>query len=116
MNIYSYVDDVMTRIPTEQYTQGIAAETANQLAELFKTLGDPTRLRIVALLMTQELTVQAIADALAISQSAISHQLRILRQLRLVRFRKNGRNVFYALDDDHIRILFEQGLQHVEHG
>jgi ArsR family transcriptional regulator, lead/cadmium/zinc/bismuth-responsive transcriptional repressor len=106
----------MTRIPTEQYTQGITAETANQLAELFKTLGDPTRLRIVALLMTQELTVQAIADALAISQSAISHQLRILRQLRLVRFRKNGRNVFYALDDDHIRILFEQGLQHVEHG
>jgi ArsR family transcriptional regulator len=90
--------------------------TANRLAELFKALSDPTRLRIIAHLLHGEATVQALERDLGMSQSAISHQLRGLRQLRLVRFRKEGRFVFYALDDDHVRLLFEQGLLHITHG
>lgn len=94
----------------------IALPTANRLAELFKALSDPTRLRIIGLLVEQEVCVHTLGSALGMSQSAVSHQLRYLRQLRLVRFRKEGRHVFYALDDDHVRGLLAQGLLHVEHG
>ncbi|MBL8145574.1 MAG: helix-turn-helix transcriptional regulator [Anaerolineae bacterium] len=90
--------------------------TANRLAELFKALSDPTRLRIIGLLVDHEICVHTLGESLGMSQSAISHQLRYLRQLHLVRFRKEGRHVFYALDDDHVRALLAQGLLHVEHG
>lgn len=96
--------------------QLVDQQTANQLAEVFKALSDPTRLRIISLLLDHEVCVHTLEDALGMSQSAISHQLRVLRQLNLVRFRKEGRHVYYALDDEHVRGLFEQGLLHVEHG
>lgn len=90
--------------------------TANRLAELFKALSDPTRLRIIGLLVEHEVCVHTLGETLGMSQPAISHQLRYLRQLQLVRYRKEGRHVFYALDDDHVRVLLAQGLLHVEHG
>jgi len=94
----------------------IDTPTANRLAEIFKALSDPSRLRLISLLMEHEVCVHSLETAVGMSQSAISHQLRYLRQLNLVRFRKEGRHVYYALDDDHVRELFAQGLLHVEHG
>src|SRR5881409_1240116 len=84
------------------------------LAETFKVLGDTTRVRILDALARAELCVQDLADVLGLTQSAVSHQLRLLRSMRLVRTRRDGRQIFYALDDDHILRLFEQGLEHVE--
>jgi ArsR family transcriptional regulator len=84
------------------------------LAETFRALGDTTRVRILDALSRAELCVQDLADLLGLTQSAVSHQLRLLRAMRLVRTRRDGRLVFYALDDDHIVKLFEQGLEHVE--
>jgi ArsR family transcriptional regulator, lead/cadmium/zinc/bismuth-responsive transcriptional repressor len=92
----------------------IAPGLAATLAETFRALGDPTRVRILDALSRAELCVCDIAALLSISDSAISHQLRLLRNLRLVRSRRAGRMVFYALDDDHITRLFAQGLEHVE--
>jgi len=84
------------------------------LAETFKVLGDMTRVRILDALSRSELCVQDVADMLGVTQSAVSHQLRLLRSMRLVRTRREGRQIFYALDDDHIVKLFAQGLEHVE--
>ena len=89
---------------------------AMRLAEFFKTLGDPTRLRIISALAEGEACVHELAEALGITQSAVSHQLRLLRHQGVVRYRKVGRHVYYALDDEHIRDLFVQGLEHIEHG
>ncbi len=86
-----------------------------QLAELFKVLGDPTRLKIVQLLLVQELCVSHIAEVMGMGQSAISHQLRVLRQARLVTYRKEGKTAYYSLNDDHVEILVKQGLDHVSH-
>ena len=83
------------------------------LAELFKAPGDFTRVRILFALSIHELCVCALAEVLAMSQSAISHQLRLLRAAKLVRYRKEGKNVYYSLDDDHVRALLLQGLEHV---
>ncbi len=93
----------------------LAQPTAERLAEIFKALSDPTRLRLISLLLEHEVCVHVLQDALDMSQSAISHQLRLLRQLNLVRFRKEGRHVYYALDDEHVHKLFQQGLLHAEH-
>jgi DNA-binding transcriptional ArsR family regulator len=90
--------------------------TSTHLADLFSALSDPTRLRIISVLLESELNVGDIAGKLQMTESAVSHQLRGLRQLRLVRARKNGRQVYYALDDDHIAKLYRLGLDHVEHG
>jgi DNA-binding transcriptional ArsR family regulator len=84
------------------------------LAETFKVLGDPTRVRILDALSKAELCVCDIAALLGLGESAVSHQLRLLRAVRLVRSRREGRMVFYTLDDQHIVRLFEQGLRHVE--
>lgn len=89
---------------------------AEQLAELFRTLSDPSRVRIIAALMEGETNVGTLAEIVGISESAVSHQLRTLRQMRLVRTRKQGREVYYALDDDHVADLFQRGLDHVLHG
>ncbi len=94
----------------------IDTQTANRVAEIFKALSDPTRLRIISALVERELCVHTLTEVLGVSQSAISHQLRLMRQLHLVRFRKEGRHVYYTLDDDHIRDLFQQGLLHIKHG
>ena len=90
--------------------------TVNHLADLFSALSDPTRLRIISVLLEGELNVGDIATQLEMTESAVSHQLRGLRQLRLVRSRKAGRQVYYTLDDDHVARLYRLGLDHVEHG
>jgi DNA-binding transcriptional ArsR family regulator len=88
--------------------------TVVSLAETFRALGDPTRVRILDALAQGELCVCEIATLVKLSESAVSHQLRLLRSLRIVRSRRHGRMVFYALDDDHVRHLFAQALRHVE--
>jgi DNA-binding transcriptional ArsR family regulator len=89
--------------------------TAARLAETFRALSDPTRLRVISLLAQAELCVCDLAVALDVSQSAMSHQLRTLRDLRLVRRRREGRQMFYTLDDAHVADLFQRGLEHVAH-
>jgi ArsR family transcriptional regulator len=90
-------------------------ETAERLAKVFHAIADPTRIRILSALAEAELCVSDLAAALGMSISAISHQLRLLRELRVVRKRREGKHVYYALDDDHVRDLFERGLEHVQH-
>src|SRR4029450_9612392 len=92
------------------------ASTVERLAELFKALGDPTRVRLLSALAAAELCVCDLATLLTLSESAVSHQLRLLRSLRLVRARRDGRMVFYHLDDDHIVRLLAQGREHAEEG
>lgn len=84
-----------------------------RLADTFKVLGDPTRLKIINALANKELCVCDISELLDMTQSAISHQLRKLRDMNLVKYRKEGRVVYYSLDDHHILQLFCQGLDHV---
>jgi ArsR family transcriptional regulator, lead/cadmium/zinc/bismuth-responsive transcriptional repressor len=88
---------------------------ALRLADLFRTLSDASRLRIISALLENELNVGDLAQMLGMSESAVSHQLRGLRQMRLVRMRKQGREVFYALDDSHVSELFRRGLEHLGH-
>jgi len=90
--------------------------TATRLAQLFKALSDPTRVRIMSALAHTELCVYDLAATLGMSQSAVSHQLRRLRELHLVRYRKAGRHVYYQLDDEHVFELFQGGLEHITHG
>ncbi len=96
--------------------RSVDERTAAQVAELFRALGDASRVRLIAALLGGEMHVGALAEAVGISESALSHHLRGLRQLRLVRARREGRQVFYSLDDDHVVDLFLRGLDHVEHG
>ena len=92
-------------------------ETLYNLSELFKVFGDSTRIRILyELLRCEELCVQHLAERLSMGQSAISHQLRILRGAGLVRPRREGKTVFYALDDDHVRGIIRAGMEHISHG
>lgn len=83
-----------------------------RIAELFKAFGDPTRVQILSLLQ-KELCVNEIAEAVELSQSAISHQLRILKQMHLIKYRREGKNILYSLADDHVRTILEMGLEHV---
>ncbi len=89
--------------------------STSRLAELFKMLGDPTRIRIIAAVSTTELCVYDIAAVVGLSQSAISHQLRLLRAVGLVQARKAGKHVMYRLDDEHVAELFRGGLEHIAH-
>jgi DNA-binding transcriptional ArsR family regulator len=89
--------------------------TAAIVAELFAALSDTSRVRIISTLVNGERNVSSIARAVGISESAVSHQLRSLRQMRLVHTRKQGRQVFYCLDDEHIIDLYRRGLDHVLH-
>ncbi|WP_254906470.1 ArsR/SmtB family transcription factor [Clostridium tyrobutyricum] len=88
-------------------------DTFIKLSSLFKVLGDYTRIKIIYALFKTELCVCDIAEVLNMSQSAISHQLRILKSARLVKFRRDGKLVYYSLDDEHINQLFNAGLEHV---
>ena len=90
-------------------------EALLKLAELFKILGDPTRLKIVELLLENEMCVNHIAETMGMGQSAISHQLRVLRQARLVIYRKEGKTAYYSLNDDHVEGLVRMGMDHVAH-
>ena len=87
--------------------------TLYALADLFKVFGDPTRIRILYALSAQELCVCDIASVLDMTQSAISHQLRILKQMKLVKFRREGKTVYYSLADSHVETILNQGLDHV---
>lgn len=84
------------------------------LAELFKVFGDSTRIRILFVLFEAEVCVCDLAEALHMTQSAISHQLKILKQSRLVKSRREGKSVFYSLADDHVRSIIDQGREHIE--
>ena len=84
------------------------------LAELFKVFGDSTRIRILYVLFEDELCVGDIAELLNMSQSSVSHQLRILKDAKLVKFRREGKSIFYALDDEHVYHILEMGMEHVE--
>jgi DNA-binding transcriptional ArsR family regulator len=98
-------------------TRLVSEDAAGDLADTFRVLGDPTRVRLIDALSHGELCVCDLAAVIGLSESAVSHQLRLLRSMRLVRARKSGRQVFYALDDHHILDLFAQGRRHVEeHG
>ncbi|MBF4693078.1 ArsR/SmtB family transcription factor [Fusibacter ferrireducens] len=90
-------------------------DMASSVADIFKVFGDPTRIKILYLLITSELCVQAISSSLDMTQSAISHQLRVLKQAGLVKNRKEGKVVYYSLDDDHVLTILTQGIDHVIH-
>jgi DNA-binding transcriptional ArsR family regulator len=92
------------------------AHTIDGLTEIFRVLGDPTRVRILDLLSRSELCVGDLSAQLGVSDSAVSHQLRLLRNTRIVRARREGRMIIYALDDRHVLALFRQGLKHVQEG
>ncbi len=91
----------------------LSGEVIQAMAESFKALADPTRLRILALLSEGEQCVGDLADHLDVSQSAVSHQLRLLRSLDIVRYRKDGREVYYDLADDHVRDILSRTLEHI---
>lgn len=88
-------------------------QTLEAIAELFKAFGDPTRVRILSCLLDKELCVSDIAEAVELSQSATSHQLRGLKQMHLIKYRRDGKNVLYSLADDHVRTILEMGREHV---
>lgn len=89
-------------------------DTLLDVSELFKVLGDSTRAKILFVLLVSEMCVCDLSQLLGMSVSAVSHQLRILRQAQLVRYRREGKTVFYALSDEHVRTLLSQGLEHVQ--
>ncbi|TCT14868.1 ArsR family transcriptional regulator [Natranaerovirga pectinivora] len=88
-------------------------ESLYDLADVFKVFGDTTRIKIIYALFSSEMCVCDIAVLLNMTQSAISHQLRVLKQARLVKYRKEGKVVYYSLDDDHVKQIFDQGLDHI---
>ena len=106
-----YVDDEKIRRVTNTL-KPLAA--ISLLADTFRALGDPTRIRIAHALSHEELCVCDLANLVGVSQSAVSHSLRVLRQMNLVRFRKEGKIAYYSLDDEHIDHLLEEGFRHVE--
>lgn len=106
----------MAQAILQEPTSPLDENSAAQVAELFRALGDTSRVQIIAALTQGETNVSALAELVQISESAVSHHLRHLRQMRLVRARKDGRYVYYALDDTHVGDLFRCGLEHVLHG
>ena len=94
----------------------VTLETASNLANLFEALSDPTRIRIISALIEGEIGVGDLVERIGLTKSAVSHQLRGLRDKRLIRTRKQGRNVFVCIDDEHVIELFKRGLDHVLHG
>nr|WP_230758895.1 metalloregulator ArsR/SmtB family transcription factor [Teretinema zuelzerae] len=102
------VSCVKSRMPAE--------ELLAELGDFFKTFGDSTRIRIVSALMYGELCVCDIAATLGASESAVSHQLRVLRQAKIVRSRRDGKQIFYSIDDEHVGILVSVGLEHLREG
>ena len=91
----------------------IDEEILYDLADLFKVFSDTTRIKILFDLMDKDLCVADIAETIGASQSAVSHQLRILKQARLVKFQREGKNVIYALSDDHVHTMLDQGMTHI---
>lgn len=96
-------------------TQEVSLEVLFELSEFFKFFGDTTRIRIIRILIAGEISVNEIAEKLKLEQSVVSHQLRILRTANLVKPRREGRKMFYSLDDEHIEEIFNAGLTHILH-
>jgi len=94
---------------------GLPPALAREIAAIFASLSHPTRLRLINALLSQEMCVSELAAALGMSQSAVSHQLSDMREAQLVRSRRDGRRVYYILDDPHVRDLFQQALEHAQH-
>ena len=110
-NTYIYVDqEILDKIEEKMPPE----EELQDLADFFKVFGDATRLKILNVLLCSEMCVYDIATVLGMSQSAISHQLRVLKQMDLVKNRREGKTIFYALADDHISTILNQGLDHIE--
>lgn len=105
------VHEELLRIVDEKLPE---EEELYDLAELFKVFGDSTRIRILFVLFEAEVCVCDLAQALSMTQSAVSHQLRILKQNKLVKSRREGKSVFYSLADDHVRSIIDQGREHIE--
>ena len=103
------MEDIVSKVRAKMPSE----DTIYDLAELFKVFGDSTRTKILSCLEISELCVDDIAACLDMSKSSVSHQLRILRQSKLVKARKSGKEVFYSLDDDHVTKIFECGLSHI---
>lgn len=99
------VEKVNEKMPNE--------ETLYDLAELYKVFGDSTRIKILYVLFESEMCVCDIAQALNMSSSAISHQLKVLKQSQLVKFRRDGKSIFYSLSDEHVRTILDQGIEHI---
>ena len=95
--------------------KNLSLDTLFELSEFFKFFGDTTRIRIIEILMSGEISVNEIAEKLQLGQSAVSHQLRILRTAGLVKPRRAGRTIYYSLDDEHIGMIFKTGLAHILH-
>lgn len=102
-------EDAVERVQKEMLPQ----EKFNDLGTLFKMFSDPTRLKILSILFKEELCVCDISVLLEMTQSAVSHQLSVLRQNRLIKYRRNGKNIYYSLDDEHIQVIYDAGLAHI---
>ena len=111
MNTCSYIKNNGRKAPE----QDVSLDTLFELSEFFKFFGDTTRIRIIHLMLSGELSVNEIAEKLNLEQSVVSHQLRILRTANLVKPRRDGRKMFYSLDDEHIGLIFNTGLTHILH-
>ena len=106
MNIYSYKGDAKMKLLDE--------DKVIDLSELFKIFGDSTRIKIINVLLNNELCVSDISEKINVSQSAVSHQLRILKQSKLVKYRKEGQTIYYSLADDHVEKIFMMGVDHID--
>ena len=100
------VEKIKKAMPTDEFLF--------DMAELFKVFGDSTRMKIISALLNNELCVGEIANITGTTSSAISHQLRVLKQAKLVKYRREGKTIFYSLDDDHVKELYELGEKHIE--
>lgn len=100
------VEKVKKSMPTDEFLF--------DMAELFKVFGDSTRMKIISALLDNELCVGEIANITNTTSSAISHQLRVLKQAKLVKYRREGKTIFYSLDDEHVKLLYEVGEKHIE--
>src|SRR5690554_962248 len=116
MNICSYIRNKVREIimKTEDHSF-LKSETIENVSRIFKVLADPTRIKILYLLSQEECNVNHIAEVLEMSQSAVSHQLSMLRNLRLVKYRREGKTLFYSCDDEHVISLLKQAIDHAEH-
>ncbi|MBO8138662.1 MAG: helix-turn-helix transcriptional regulator [Desulfotomaculum sp.] len=114
-NLTCEITCIHTEIVNKIKSKMLDDEEVTKISSLFKALGDPTRFKILYCLRFREMCVCDISAILNLSQSATSHQLRVLRNLRLVKYRKEGKMVFYSLEDDHIFRILDEGLNHIKH-
>jgi ArsR family transcriptional regulator len=108
--VYCIHSDLVKRAKARALTY----KALNHLSQIFKTLGDPTRLRIINTLLSGEMCVCDLSAVLGMDSSAVSHQLRLLKDRRIVKLRKDGKIAYYSLDDDHVVALFSEGLKHID--